>query len=167
MKLDVKKMTLLGLFTAVALILSYIEALIPPIFAALPMVKIGLPNIVIIFVLYKVGAKSALAVSVIRVLINGLLFGNAVGVIYSLAGALLSLALMTLIKKINAFSVVAVSVLGAVAHNLGQVTAAVIIMQTAAIFALIPALSIAATLSGIIIGLVSATTIKLLKNIKI
>ncbi|MBQ6815798.1 MAG: Gx transporter family protein [Clostridia bacterium] len=167
MKLNIKKITLLGVFTATALILSYIEALIPPIFAALPMVKIGLPNIVIIFVLYKLGFKSALSVSVTRVLMNGLLFGNAVAVIYSLAGALLSLVLMALIKKINAFSVVAVSVLGAVAHNLGQVAAAVIIMQTAAIFGLVPALSIAATLSGIIIGLVSATTIKLLKNIKI
>ena len=97
-----KKVALLGVLTSVALVLSYLESIIPPIWAAVPGIKMGLPNIVIIFLLYRFGVKEAAVVSFIRIFIVALLFGNVMTLAYSVAGALLSIVLMAICKKINA-----------------------------------------------------------------
>ena len=99
-----KKVALLGVLTSVALVLSYLESIIPPIWAAVPGIKMGLPNIVIIFLLYRFGVKEAAIVSFIRIFIVALLFGNVMTLAYSVAGALLSIVLMAICKKINAYN---------------------------------------------------------------
>ena len=104
---------------AVAMMLSYIEALIPPVYSAVPGIKLGLANIAVIFALYSVDPKSAALISLVRVALSALLFGSVMSFIYSFSGAVLSLAVMILLKKSALFSAVGVSVAGAVMHNVG------------------------------------------------
>ncbi len=162
-----KKIAYLGLITAVALILSYIESLFPPIWAAVPGIKMGLPNVAIIFLLYRFGFKEAIGVSLIRVFVVSLLFGNVMSLAYSLAGAVLSLVIMALLKKTNAFSLVGVSVAGGVSHNLGQIIVAMLIMETAEIGYYMIVLAVTGTLAGVFIGLAGAVLLKYMKNVRI
>lgn len=167
MRINTKKVTIFSLFTTLALVLSYIESLIPPIFAATPGIKIGLPNIVIIFILYKFSFKNAATVSFLRVFLVALLFGNAVVLLYSLAGAVLSLTVMVILKKINAFSILGVSVAGAVSHNLGQTVVAIILLQTKEIgYYMIP-LFISGIVAGVFVGIIGALLLKRFDKIKI
>ena len=159
-----KRLTFIALSASVALVLSYIEALIPPIYAALPAVKVGLPNIVIIFVLYKFGLKDAIAVSVIRLLCVTLLFGNAVMLVYSIAGAALSLSTMALLRYLDRFSTVGVSVCGGVMHNLGQILIAMLLLDTIAVGFYFPVLIITGSTAGIFVGLAGSLLLKKLKN---
>ena len=117
-----KKTAYLGLFCAAALILSYVESLIP-FFAGIPGMKLGLPNAAIVSVLYLYSWKEAALVNLARILAAGFLFGNAFGILYSAAGAGLSLLCMQLVKRTGKFSPAGVSVIGGVAHNAGQVIA--------------------------------------------
>lgn len=167
MKNTTKKTVYLGMMTAVALILSYVESLFPPLISAVPGIKMGLPNIVIIFILYRFGLKEAAAVSAVRVFAVALLFGNAMSLAYSVAGALLSLLLMALMKKIGKFSAVGVSVVGGVAHNLGQVLTAMILLDTAQIGYYMIVLAVSGTVAGVFIGIAGSLMLKYLKNIKI
>lgn len=148
---------------AVAMMLSYIEALIPPVYSAVPGIKLGLANIAVIFALYSVDPKSAAFISLARVALSALLFGSVMSFIYSFSGAVLSLAVMILLKKSALFSAVGVSVAGAVMHNVGQVLCAVIILGTAEIGYYLIFLSVSAVVSGVLVGLVSALLIKKLK----
>ena len=148
---------------AVAMMLSYIEALIPPVYSAVPGIKLGLANIAVIFALYSVDPKSAAFISLARVALSALLFGSVMSFIYSFSGAVLSLAVMILLKKSALFSAVGVSVAGAVMHNVGQVLCAVIILDTAEIGYYLIFLSVSAVVSGVLVGLVSALLIKKLK----
>lgn len=148
---------------AVAMMLSYIEALIPPVYSAVPGIKLGLANIAVIFALYSVDPKSAAFISLVRVALSALLFGSVMSFIYSFSGAVLSLAVMILLKKSALFSAVGVSVAGAVMHNVGQVLCAVIILGTAEIGYYLIFLSVSAVISGVLVGLVSALLIKKLK----
>ncbi len=167
MRINTKKVTMFSLFTTLALVLSYIESLIPPIFAATPGIKIGLPNIVIIFILYKFSFKNAATVSFLRVFLVALLFGNAVVLLYSLAGAVLSLTVMVILKKTNAFSILGVSVAGAVSHNLGQTVVAIILLQTKEIgYYMIP-LFISGIVAGVFVGIIGALLLKRFDKIKI
>ena len=127
MKNKTKRVAFLGVLTSVALVLSYIEAILPPIWAAIPGIKMGFPNIVIIFLLYRFGVKEAAIVSGIRLFIVALLFGNVMTLAYSFAGAALSLLLMALCKKSDKLSVVGTSIVGGVAHNLGQILVAIVL----------------------------------------
>ena len=111
----------LGLFTAFAMILSYVERLIPT-FVAIPGIKLGLPNIAIIVILYKFGEKEAFIISMLRVLLSSLLFTNGITMLYGLVGAALSFIVMILLK--NTLSLVTVSILGGVVHNIGQIIVA-------------------------------------------
>lgn len=155
-----KKITFLGISAALALLLSYVEAMLPPIYAAVPGVKVGLPNIAILFLLYRYGWKAAAAVSFVRIALSTLLFGNVTMLWYSLAGAVLSLTVMVLAKKTNWFSTVGVSILGGVMHNFGQVLVAMFLLETAEIgYYMIP-LVIAGTLAGIFIGILGAILLK-------
>ena len=99
-KTDIKRLALLGISVSIALVLSYVEFLLPPIFSAVPGIKLGLANIIIIYLLFALSAKDAVTVSVVRVLLSSLLFGTALTLLYSLAGAALSLTVMIVLKKI-------------------------------------------------------------------
>lgn len=163
MKLDTKKMTTLALLISVAMILSYIESLVP-VFVAVPGVKLGLSNIATVFALYTLGIPAAIAVSVVRVCLSALLFGNIPSLIFSIAGAFLALAAMIPLSRVNFFSTVGVSVVGAVCHNIGQVAAAVIVMETLGVaYYLIPLL-LSGTLAGIVIGVISGILIERIKK---
>ncbi len=163
MKGRTEKIAFIGLAAAVALILSYIEAMLPPIYAAVPGIKVGLPNIAILFLLYRYGAKEAAAVSLIRLVISTMLFGSITMMFYSIAGAVLSLTVMALLKRISLFSAVGVSVAGGVMHNLGQVLVAMLLLETAEIGYYMFVLAISGTLAGIFIGLAGAVLLKKLK----
>ncbi len=153
MKRSANKVALLGLCTALALILAYVEVLLPPLFAAIPGIKIGLPNIVIIFVLYKFGISSATTVSFIRIIAVSILFGNFMAFAYSVAGALLSLLVMSILYKSNLFSTVTVSIVGGVLHNVGQILMAMLLLDTAEIGYYLIVLSITGIISGALVGL--------------
>ena len=153
------KLTLIGVCTAAAMVLSYVETLIPVPFAV-PGVKLGLANIVALFLLYKLDWKAAGLVSLIRVLLSGLLFGNAASLAYSAAGAALSLAVMALLKKSAVFSPVGVSVSGAVSHNIGQILMAVVLLGTDRILWWLPPLVASGAVTGLAIGAAGALLIK-------
>lgn len=162
--MKVKNVTVLGLCVALAMIMSYIESLFPLNFAV-PGIKMGLANIVIIFLLYRVGFKEAATVSLIRVFLVSLLFGNVMMMAYSLAGAVLSLSLMLVLKKSNRFSVIGVSIVGGVAHNAGQIIMAIILLGAKQIAYYLPVLAITGTVTGVLIGTGAAIVIKRIKKI--
>ena len=161
-----KKVAMLGLTIALAMIMSYIEALVPLSFAV-PGIKMGLANIVIIFVLYKIGTKEAILVSIIRVILVSLLFSNVMAMAYSIAGAVLSLSVMWLLKKTDKFSVIGVSIAGGIMHNVGQIIMAVILLGTEQIALYLPVLIITGTVTGVVIGIVSGLVINRFKNIRL
>ena len=160
MRSKTKKVALLGVLTSVALVLSYIEAILPPIWSAVPGIKMGFPNIVIIFILYRFGVKEAAIVSFIRIFIVALLFGNVMTLAYSCAGAFLSVVLMAIFKKVNAFSVVGTSIVGGVAHNLGQILVAIFLFDTVQIGYYMAVLAVTGTIAGVFIGLTGAFLLK-------
>ena len=161
--LDTKKMVTLSALISVAMILSYVESLVPA-FVAVPGVKMGLSNIATVFTLYSLGWPYAICVSVVRVLLSSMLFGNPVGLIYSLSGAALALLIMILLKKLDSFSSVGVSVAGGVGHNAGQIIAACIVMKTSAISLYFIPLVISGTVSGVLIGLVAGMLVDRIKK---
>ena len=157
---------MLGLTIALAMIMSYIEALVPLSFAV-PGIKMGLANIVIIFVLYKIGTKEAILVSLIRVILVSLLFSNVMAMAYSIAGAVLSLSVMWILKKTDKFSFIGVSIAGGIMHNVGQIIMAVILLGTEQIALYLPVLIITGTATGVVIGIVSGLVINRFKNIRL
>ena len=157
---------MLGLTIALAMIMSYIEVLVPLSFAV-PGIKMGLANIVIIFVLYKIGTKEAILVSLIRVILVSLLFSNVMAMAYSIAGAVLSLSVMWLLKKTDRFSFVGVSIAGGIMHNVGQIIMAVILLGTEQIALYLPVLIITGTVTGVVIGIVSGLVINRFKTIRL
>lgn len=167
MKNKTKRIALLGIITTVALILAYIESTLPPLWSAVPGIKMGLPNLVIIFTLYRFGFKDAVVVSGIRLFIVTLLFGNIMTLIYSVAGATLSLVLMAILKKTNKFSTVGVSVIGAVSHNLGQIIVAIFLFETVQLGYYMIVLAITGSIAGIFIGIGANILIKRSLSIKI
>ncbi len=162
---NTKKIAFLGLCTAVTLILAYVEALLPPLWSAVPGIKMGLPNIMIIFMLYRFSLKEAAAVSLVRLFAVALLFGNVMTLAYSAAGAVLSLGAMALLKKIDRFSMVGVSLVGGVLHNLGQVLVAMLVLETAEIGYYMIVLTLTGTLAGVLVGLAGALVLKYMKNV--
>lgn len=159
-----KSIAFLGISASVALLLSYIEFLLPPLFAAVPGIKIGLPNVIIIFVLYAVGVKAAAGVSFVRLCVSSLLFGNPVMFAYSAAGAVLSFLVMIILKKTDKLSAVGVSVAGGVSHNLGQIFVAMLLLNTPQIAYYMIVLTVTGTVSGVFIGLCGAYLVKRLSK---
>lgn len=155
-----KRLAVLGLSTAVALILAYVEAMLPPLFNSIPGIKIGLPNIIIVFVLYRFGLREAATVSLVRMLAVSFMFGNMMALVYSLAGAFLSMLLMVILKKLNFLSVVGVSVAGGVFHNVGQILTAMLLLGTAELGYYLIILTITGTVSGIFVGLCGAIIVQ-------
>ena len=156
------KITTFALTVSVAMLLSYIESRVPA-FVAIPGIKVGLANIAVIFTLYKFGARAAVTVSIIRVILIATLFGTPVSFIYSVSGATLSLILMILLRKLTPLTEVAVSVTGGVAHNIGQIAAASFMLSTNVVLYYLPFLLVSGTIAGIVVGVASAILVKRIK----
>ena len=146
------------MLTASAMILSYVESLLPSV--GIPGVKMGLANIAVIFVLFRFGWKEAAGVSLVRVVLVSLLFGSVGALLYSLAGAVLSLTVMALLRRIDRFTTVGVSVAGGIAHNAGQVLMAMLILETKQLIVYLPVLAITGIGGGILTGLTAALLIR-------
>ena len=164
MKNKTRSVAFLGLCTTLALILAYVEILLQPLFPTLPGIKMGLPNIIIIFLLYRRSFISAAVVSVVRIILVSMLFGNVMALFYSLAGAFLSLFVMLIMKKLNLLSAVGVSVAGGVAHNIGQILTAMLLLETAELGYYLVVLTVTGTFSGILVGLCGSLLIKKIPN---
>ena len=160
MRHPAKKIAFLGLCTSVALVLAYLESLLPPLFAAVPGIKLGLPNIALIFLLYRFGVKEAAAVSFVRMVAVALLFGNPMTFAYSLAGGFLSLTVMAILRKLDFLSVVGVSVAGGVLHNVGQILMAMLLLDTVELGYYLIVLTVTGTISGVFVGLCGAFGVK-------
>lgn len=154
-----KRLTALALTVSLALVLSFVESRLPS-FVAIPGVKVGLANIAVIFTLYKFGIKEALGVSVLRVCLSAMLFGSPVSLIYSLTGALTSLTVMILLKKLTPLSALTVSIIGGISHNVGQIAAAAVILGTGAVVYYLPFLLISGALAGAAVGTAAGLLIK-------
>lgn len=154
-----------GVFTALALLFSYIESLIP-FHIGIPGVKLGLANLIIVVVLYKTEYKQAYLLSVTRVILAGFLFGNLFSILYSLAGGLLSLSMMILAKRKDGYSVIGVSVIGGVFHNVGQILMAMLVTESWKLIYYLPVLLLFGVLMGIVIGVVSKEMLKRLASIR-
>ena len=154
-----RKIATLALAIALAMILSFVESQIPA-FVAIPGVKGGLANIAVVFVLYKLGWKEAVLISLVRVFMVSVLFGTAVSLFYSVAGAVLSLTGMVLLKRTGLFSTVAVSVTGGVLHNVGQILMACLLLETNVIVYYLPFLILSGVIAGVVIGVVAAIMVK-------
>lgn len=140
-----------ALLTALAMALSWLESLVPLSMAA-PGMKLGLTNIVVVFALYRMSLRDAAALSLVRVLLVSMTFGNAYSFAYSLAGAVLSLAVMAALKRTGKFSILGVSIAGGVGHNLGQIAVAMAVLDTARLAWYLPALLVSGTLAGAAVG---------------
>lgn len=155
-----KTVALMGLLTALALVLAYVEVLLPPLFPAVPGIKMGLPNMVIVFLLYRRGVGAAAVVSLVRILLVAALFGNVMSMLYSLAGGFLSLLVMVLLRRLNKLSAVGVSVAGGVAHNVGQTLVAMLLLETTELAYYMVVLTVTGTVAGVFIGLGGSLLIK-------
>ena len=160
MRIKTKKLTVLALFSAVAIVFSYIEAILPPIWSAVPGIKVGLANIVTVTLLYKFSFKEAVAVAFIRITAIALLFGNVMTLMYSIAGLIFSIIIMTILKKTNLFSTIGVSIAGGVFHNLGQIIVAMIVLQTKEIGYYMIVLEVTGTIAGVLIGIAGNLMLK-------
>ena len=153
-----------GVFTALALIFSYVETLIP-IHFGIPGVKLGLANLAIVIILYKTDFKEALLLSVTRVILAGFIFGSLFSILYSMAGGVLSLIVMTVMKQRKSFSIIGVSIAGGVSHNIGQLVVAMLVVETYRVGYYLPVLLIAGVLTGFVIGIISGEVLKRIQQI--
>ncbi len=160
------KVAYFGVFTALALIFSYVETLIP-IHLGIPGVKLGLANLIIVITLYKMGVKEAYILSVVRVVLAGFIFGNMFSILYSMSGGLLSLTVMIFLKKTDKFSIMGISMAGGVFHNIGQLIMAAIVLESLSITYYLPVLLISGVLTGFLIGFIANEMLKRLVNMSI
>ena len=160
------KVAVFGVFTSLALILSYVELLIPINFG-IPGMKLGLANLLVVILLYKGCPRDALLLSVIRILLSGLIFGNMFSIFYSLGGGLLSLAVMVFLKKTGQLTVAGISIGGGASHNVGQLLVAMFVVQTYQVGYYLPVLFIAGVITGAVIGILSAEVLKRTQSIRL
>lgn len=159
-KFNTRRITFLSFGVAVAMLLSYVEFLLPPIWSAVPGIKIGLANIIIVYLFFKSSVVDAALVSFVRLCLSALLFGTVLTLLYSFAGALLSFLVMLALKKTGLFSEVGVSIGGGVFHNLGQILVAIAVLGTREIGYYMIVLAFTGTLSGLFVGLAGAIMVK-------
>ncbi|MGF6375994.1 heptaprenyl diphosphate synthase [Clostridiales Family XIII bacterium PM5-7] len=152
--LHTKWLALSSMFAALALIFSYVEAIIP-FSIGIPGVKLGLANLVIIIALYQMNFRYAMTINMVRIFVAGLLFNGLFGALYSLAGGMVSLVVMWALKRTGLFSMIGVSMAGGVAHNFGQLLVASYIVSNLRMFLFFPILLISGMVSGILIGIVA------------
>lgn len=155
-----------GMFTALALIFSYIESLIP-FHIGIPGVKLGLANLVIVVAMYKMEKSQVYLLSVTRVVLAGFMFGNLFSIIYSLAGSILSLTVMYILKKSEKFSILGMSMAGGVFHNIGQLLVAMIVLKSLNLIYYASVLLISGLITGIVIGIVSGEILKRIDKIRL
>ena len=162
-RISTKKIALCGVLTALAMIFSYIESVIPiPI--PVPGIKLGVANIAVITILYVLGVKEAIVINLLRIALTALLFGNVNSFLFSISGAVLSLTIMIIMKRLDFFSCIGVSVCGGVMHNVGQLIVAANVVKTYSVIYYAPVLIIAGVFTGIIIGIVSDEIVKRIGN---
>ena len=159
-----KRIALFGIMVALAFTFSYLESLIPFNFA-IPGVKLGLANLVVVVALYIMKPSEAFFIAIIRILLAGLTFGNVYSLAYSLCGGILSFAVMLLVKKTK-LSVIGVSMLGGICHNIGQIIVAAIVMETARIAYYLPVLLGAGLVTGLLMGIISKLVVNRFEKIK-
>lgn len=152
-----------GVFLALALVCSYVESLIPISFG-IPGVKLGLTNIVVILMLYTIGAKDAILISVLRIILAGFMFGNAFSIIYSLAGGILSFVVMLLLKNTGKLKILSISTAGGISHNAGQLIVAALVVENYNILFYVPVLIIAGIITGFLIGLLAGEIVLRIGN---
>ncbi len=157
-----KKCAYFGVLLSLAMVCGFVETLIPFDFG-IPGIKLGLANIVAVWLLYKNGFLNALAVNTARILLVGILFGNAMSLVYALSGGTLAVISMWLIKKLKVFSPVGVSIAGAFFHNIGQLSAAAFVIGTKAVIYYLPFLTLSAVATGLLIGLLAAYLLERVK----
>jgi len=162
--LKAKNIATYGLLIALAFILSYIETLIPML-VPVPGIKLGLANLVVLTALYVMGVKQALILSILRIVLVGFTFGSPSTMIFSLAGGLLSWLMMSLFRKFKLFSLVGVSILGGIAHNIGQIAVSIVVVDNINIIYYLPILLISGVVTGTLIGILGAMIVKRLNNI--
>lgn len=156
--MESKKVAQYGLFATLAILMGYVEMLIPlPLFV--PGMKLGLANVVIVVVLYHMGAKPAFYISLVRVVLSGLLFAGFAGLLYSLAGALCSFGIMIVLKKTGKCSIAGVSIMGGVFHNIGQIIVAALVVENIKIAYYLPFLLVTGVVTGFLIGFVANLTL--------
>ena len=153
------KIAYLGLFAAVAIIFGYVESLIP-VFVGIPGIKLGLANLAVLFILQKYSWKEAAFVSVVRIIVIGFMFGNMFSILYSLAGGVVSLTVMTVMKKFSGFSIIGISVAGGVSHNIGQLIIACMIAMSSSLLYYAPVLLISGVITGLLIGILTQEVLK-------
>lgn len=163
--MSAKEVSRLGMLTTLALILSYLESMIP-IFVGIPGVKLGLANLVIVFMLYRMTVKEALMVSVMRILLAGFMFGNMMSILFSLVGSLFSIMIMCLFKRLKGFSIIGVSIAGGCAHNIGQLCVSAFVVQTSRIIYYFPILMISGILTGFMIGILLQAVLRYIPKLK-
>lgn len=154
-----RKVAYTALLTALALIFSYVEAIVP-VSVGIPGVKLGIANLVVLVALFTLDFRYAFAVNMIRILVNGLLFTGLFGALYSLAGGILSLLVMWLLSRTRLFSIVGISMAGGVAHNIGQLLVASFVISDLRIFSYLPVLMFSGIISGILIGFLAHYVLK-------
>ncbi|MCM1039139.1 MAG: Gx transporter family protein [Roseburia sp.] len=160
-----KKTVVLGFLLAVSMILSYIESLLP-FGIGIPGVKLGLPNLAVVLVLYTYGGREALTVNGLRILLTGFLFGNLASILYAVSGALCSFGIMCLLRKTGRFSIAGVSIGGGIFHNIGQSVVAMLVVETFAPAFYLPFLLIAGLVTGFVIGIVSARILPYVERLR-
>lgn len=159
-----KKVATYGLLIALAFILSYIESLFP-IPLPIPGLKLGLANLVVITALYTMGAREAFVLSLVRIVLVGFTFGNPSTMLFGLAGGLLSWVMMVVFKKTKLFSLVGVSVIGGISHNIGQIIIAIFVVENVDLIYYLPYLLIFGIVTGAVIGILGAVLVKRLRKV--
>lgn len=162
----IRQITTMGMLVALAMVLGFVEMLIP-INLGIPGMKLGLANIVVVIALFLFDIKTAVVVSILRIILIAMTFGNMSMMFYSIAGASLSLLSMIAISKIKSFSLISVSIVGGIMHNVGQIICAAFVVRTNGVFTYLPVLMIAGLVSGALIGIVAGLISVRLTNVKI
>ena len=162
----IRQITTMGMLVALAMVLGFVETLIP-INLGIPGMKLGLANIVVVIALFLFDVKTAVVVSILRIILIAMTFGNMSMMFYSIAGASLSLLSMIAISKIKSFSLISVSIVGGIMHNVGQIICAAFVVRTNGVFTYLPVLIIAGLVSGALIGIVAGLILVRLTNVKI
>ena len=162
----IRQITTMGMLVALAMVLGFVETLIP-INLGIPGMKLGLANIVVVIALFLFDIKTAVVVSILRIILIAMTFGNMSMMFYSIAGASLSLLSMIAISKIKSFSLISVSIIGGIMHNVGQIICAAFVVRTNGVFTYLPVLMIAGLVSGALIGIVAGLISVRLTNVKI
>ena len=160
-----KKTAILGLSLALAMVLSYVETLIPINFG-IPGIKLGLANLVVLAGLYRMKPGEVLLVSFARIMLIGFLFGNGMSIIYSLAGGLLSFLVMFFLIKTGSFSPVGVSAAGGVSHNIGQIIVAAAVLKSVKLFYYLPVLILSGVVTGVLMGILTGRVLKVITGDK-